>query len=250
MTIHYLKEDCLEALRINAANNLAHYQEPTNQWLFDFFDGDTPFAEYQTPIGDFEFVLSDGGSQKGADEVENTIRLYSAMKDISDTQATDERLWAGLCHGDFWDFMHRRWQGQPGQHQPEAAVLNRYFMKSKSGLRRSLFLNTLSRYWWIGRLTYDESRREPFELTRYFEKDFATKSLIIFSSNFTGSRPVLHGLLEALIAMEQDNGQRSRRNDYYEAANFLNVYGGTHILDYFEKDEIREKVLKHLKTHN
>lgn len=41
---------------------------------------------------------------------------------------------------------------------------------------------------------------------------------------------------------------KQNRDVYYEATKYLNVLGGTYILDYFSSEEIEEKVLKYMKT--
>lgn len=38
-------------------------------------------------------------------DVENSKILYLALKDLDNSQASDERLWAGLAHGQLWEFM-------------------------------------------------------------------------------------------------------------------------------------------------
>ena len=115
MIIHFLKDDCLVALKTNIAGNVRHYSELQNDWVYEFFDGENPFMEYKFQIDDFQFdtELSEG-HDLGKQEVENVIRLYSAMKNLTDTQATDERLWVGLAHGDFWNYMQKRWGGEKG----------------------------------------------------------------------------------------------------------------------------------------
>ncbi len=244
MIIHFLKEDNLAALKINLSVNLKYYNNKTNEWVYDFFDRENPFAEYKQQIEDFHF-------SSAMNDVENSIILYSAMKDLSDTQAIDERLWAGLCHGDFWPYMHERWCDKKISGDPVSSILWRYFFNVKSGNRRALFRNTLSRLWWIGRLTYDESRKDPFELTKYLADDFATKSLILFSNNYTGNPNVIRGLVSALMELDQEGYSStmgaSKRNEYYLASQFLNMYGGSHILDYYSEDEIREKVLQYMR---
>lgn len=42
-------------------------------------------------------------------EAENAIRVYSNLKFLTDSQASDERLWAGLCLGPFWTYVQYRW---------------------------------------------------------------------------------------------------------------------------------------------
>lgn len=245
MIIHFLREDGLAALKTNVQGNVKLYENKTNDWVYEYFDGDNPFVEYKMQIDDFQFCES---SDSGKNDVENAIRLYSAMRGLSDTQATDERLWAGLCHGDFWNYVHERWALSKFTGDSVTNLLWRYFFNNKYGARRALFRNTLSRLWWLGRLTYDEKRKDPFELTHYWEEDFSTKSLILFSSNYMGNVELTRGLITALIELEREGFSlgTKKRDTYYQASQFLNVYGGTHILDYYSEEEIKEKVINHM----
>lgn len=246
MVIHFLKDDCLTALKANIAGNLKHYSEPTNDWVYGFFDGENPFLEYKFQIDDFQFdtEINENHSQ-GQQDVENIIRLYSVMKNLTDTQATDERLWAGLAHSDFWPYMSTRWKGQ---NEKSPNVSSRYFLGTGSGLRRSLFVNTLSRLWWAGRLTYDENRKDSFELTRSLEKFYSARNLVLFSSNYINCRNVMRGLLSALVILDNEGYTQSYRsaNCLVEATKYLNIFGGSHILDYYTEEEIKDKVLNYM----
>ena len=249
MVIHFLKEDCLTALKANIAGNLKHYSEPTNDWVYEFFDGENPFQEYKFQIDDFQFDTEIGVDHDlSKQDVENVIRLYSAMKNSTDTQASDERLWAGLTHGDFWNYMYQRWNIRKTSGNPIILNQTRYFFRATYGGRRALFINSLARLWWIGKLTYCRERKDPFELTRYMNEDFATKSLVLFSSNYTSSPNVVHGLLEALLTLEKEGFSygRKSRDVYYQATRYLNIFGGTHILDYYSEEEIKNKVLNYM----
>ena len=251
MVIHFLKEDCLTALKTNITGNIKHYSEPINDWIYEFFDGENPFLEYKFQIDDFQCDndLSDEHDLSMQD-VENVIRLYSSMKELTDTQATDERLWAGLAHGDFWKYMQNRWKFRKVTENTSALIQSRYFYYSSDGGRRALFKNSLARLWWIGKLTYDNKRKDPFELTRYMGEDFATKALVIFSSNYTSNPCVTHGLFSALLTLDNEGFcyGKKRRDIYYQATRYLNIFGGTHILDYYTEDEIKEKILNYM--HN
>ena len=249
MVIHFLKDDCLTALKTNIAGNIKHYSDPTNDWVYEFFDGENPFLEYKFQIDDFQFdtELSEEHDLSKQD-VENVIRLYSAMKNLTETQATDERLWAGLTHGDFWEYMQHRWNGRKGNGSATTLTQSRYFYRSSEVGRRALFTNSLARLWWIGKLTYDSTRKDPFELTRYMNDDFATKSLVLFSSNYTSSSNVVRGLFDALISLEKEGftyGKKSR-DVYYQATRYLTIFGGSHILDYYTEEEIKNKVLNYM----
>ena len=255
MIIHFMREDCLNELKANVAANIKHYSEPTNEWIYDFLGVENPFVEFKVPVDDFQFVGDEEmlTAAAGKFDVENAIRLYSAMKNLTPTQATDERLWAGLCHGDFWDYMHLRWKDDKNNFKGTSInnVLWRYFLYGRKGSRRALISNTLSRYWWLGYLTYDVNRKDPFEFMKYWGEDFAVKNLVLFSNNFMGNRKIARGLIAALLELKHlrfaIHGM-VKRDLYYQASQYLNVLGGLHILDYYSEEEIKDKVIHHMKS--
>ena len=104
----------------------------------------------------------------------------------------------------------------------------------------------ISKLWWIGKLTYDEKRSDPFELTEFLRYDFATRTLVLFSSNYTNNPRIVRALLSAMKDMEE-NGMDISRSIFVGVTKYLNVLGGTYILDYFEEDELKEKIIKEIK---
>ena len=62
------------------------------------------------------------------------------------------------------------------------------------------------------------------------------------------SRPVALGLLSALHDLERETASngRERKLIYQEASKYLNILGGTMILDYFTKEEIEARVKNHI----
>ena len=59
------------------------------------------------------------------------------------------------------------------------------------------------------------------------------------------------GLFSALKHLEEIGYKiqnKTTRDVYYEATKYLNVLGGTYILDYFASEEIEEKVIKYMKS--
>ncbi|HJI56610.1 MAG: DUF6339 family protein [Pseudoruminococcus massiliensis] len=243
MKIHFLKQNSLEALRFNIPSNIKHYKDSSNQWTYDYFVDENPFGEYKIEVEDFELINMDNPSKT---DLTNSIIIYSAMKNISDTQATDERLWAGLFHSDEWKFLCKRWDKYVNMKPSE--IYSRYFFGQDK--KRSLFTNSLSRLWWVERLTYDSERKDPFELTKYFERNFSTKSLVIFSNNYMANINVTRGLITALKYIESEFSNICfSRELYYETTKYLNILGGTYILDYFSSDEIKEKIISYIINH-
>lgn len=246
MKVHFLTENALEALRVNLNGNLKHYSDKSNDWIYSYFGEESPFVEYKQEFPEFK-LLFNVDDDVGKSDVKNTIILYSAMKSLTDTQATDERLWSGMCHCDCWDFLQTRWQIKDYHDLSDTNVRTRFFFGQNK--KRSLITNSLSKLWWCGRLTYDEQREDPFELTKYLIDDYATKMLIIFSNNYISNHDITVGLFSALKYLE-DIGYKikgkNRRNIYYEATKYLNVLGGTYVLDYFTSEELEQKIVKYM----
>lgn len=127
---------------------------------------DFPYEEFY-PAGsskivikkNFKLILPDGSDRK---DLENTKILYDAYRSLTPTQASDPRLWTYLCHVTHWNYMKHRWPLNEAK-KPLNRIRDRYFLRKLNleGLTR----NGISRLWWYGYLTFDENRKDPWELT-------------------------------------------------------------------------------------
>jgi len=240
MKLYFLKQDALDTLQGNLKTNARKYMNPTNEWIIEFFDGQSPFLEYKKEVVDFSLDMSFEKPEES--DVANIKILYSAMKGLTETDATDERLWSGLEHGQFWDYLRYRWSLD--KNIPTEKEISRHFFYGQSK-RRSLLVNTLSRLWWIGKLTYDEKRSNPFELTEVLSNDFATRTLMLFSSNYSSNPMIVRAILAAMLDVKK-NGNNISRDIFTGITKYLNVLGGTYILDYFDEDVLKEKIIKEI----
>ena len=102
-------------------------------------------------------------------------------------------------------------------------------------------MHPLARLWWTGHLVYDGTRADPFELLNVFKSDFRTKLLYLFSSNFSNSPTVTKAFLSAIYDFEK-NGVKIKTKLFNEIIIYLNILGGTYLLDYFEENELKEKI--------
>lgn len=237
LKLYFLKQDALEILRINIHRNLQKYKETTNDWIYEFFDGD-PFIEFKEEVPDFHLKISRGGVAKL--EVENSKILHENFKDIlTPSQASDERFWAGLTHGVFWKYMHHRWEMDIKDTSVDS-INTRYFLKGSN--KHALRANTLARLWWLSEKLYDKRRKNPYELLEAFSHDFVTKVHIFLSLRISNSRVVCRSFAGAIIDLEElENSSSYRRNLFRALLRYLNILGGVNILDLYE-----EKVLKNL----
>lgn len=240
MKISFLKEECLFTLKGNIKENIPKYSQRDNEWVIDFFNGQSPFVEFKYKIDDFQLLMNNERPEKT--DLENIKRVYLNLDFLTETQATDERLWAGLTHDKFWTYMQYRWPINK-MNNPQINLKKQYFFGESK--RRSLTFNGIAKLWWIGRYTYDERRENPFELTEYVCKDLATTSLYLFSSNFFSNDNIRMGMLSAIVDMEK-KGYRVRRQEQNQLIKYFNILGGTYILDLFSEDEIYKKATKKL----
>ena len=165
------------------------------------------------------------------------------MKNISNTQAIDERLWAGLSHSIFWKYLQYRTKINE-ENIKESKILFSYFFKNNG--KRVLVINPLTRLWWVGRQIYDLSNVEnPFYALEYLKRDFGTKVLNLFSYNYTHNPKITRGILVALSEIEKENDIIIVRSNYLKVLKYLNMLGGIIILDSLEQADIIEKIKKY-----
>jgi len=129
------------------------------------------------------------------ENLENVKILYSAMKNLSVVEASNENLWAGMAHSDFWDYVKYR-NSFDKKEITENLIKNTFFFSH--GKRKSLIMHPLARLWWTGHLVYDGTHADPFELLNVFKTDFRTKLLYLFLSSFSSSPTVTKAFLSAV----------------------------------------------------
>lgn len=243
MKLHFLKEDALYYLKSNIDINEKNYSLPTNDWIYESFDGENPFCEFKIEVEDFTMITE--AERPESTDVQNAKIVYNALKNITDSQATDERLWSGLEHGQLWDYMQYRLKTSKGNLTTDSIKTNYFF---KQGANRSLIVNTVSRLWWVGKHTYDKTNTtDPFYSMKYFEVDFTTKILTLFSSNFTNNPKITRALLNGIVFLE-DDGAKVSREQYHSLIRYVNMLGGTYILDYLTTEELQEKIIRYYKS--
>ena len=172
-------------------------------------------------------------------DTENAIRLHKALPSLTSVQARDPRLWTRLAHVEFWSYMRQRWNiGKSGHDQAKVQRLiqNRYFVTQNQS--RALLRHGIARLWWAGRVTYDPTRSNPYELTAVLLKSLDITQTIL-ERNLGRVPQLLTGFLEFLLQNAEllESGGESRTR-IRQLAKFLNLEGGVTILDSLTKSEI------------
>ncbi len=242
MKLQFLKEEALYHLKSNVEYNEKKYSYDSNEWIYEQFEDDyNPFMDFKLEVSEFN-MFTDSDHPEGTD-FKNAEILYTALSGITNSQATDERLWSGLAHGQLWDYMQYRLKTSNNTLNSESIKSHFFF---KQGASRSLIVNALSRLWWTAKNTYDETNQDnPFHLMKYFETNFNSKSFLLFTRNFTNNPKITHSLLSAIISLENEN---IKIDQFLSLMRYVNMLGGTYILDYLTKEELQNKIIKYFKA--
>ena len=242
MKIKFLSEDALQDLRVNFETYKTHYYKKDDAWFDAYFREEGRLIESKI---EFEKPELDFGEDYLASDFENVKNIYNALKHLTVSQATQERLWSGLSHVQLRDYVYYRIANDIEKKNDKRIQSAVFFT---NGAKRSLFVHVLARLWWVGYMTYDESNKEnPYWLTEFFcSADFSARCVVFFSSNFTSNTAITKGILRALVEL-RDEGVDIKRAHFVEANKYLNISGGGMVLDLLEEDEVKEMIEKRLR---
>lgn len=228
----FLSENRITDLKIALGNKelLERFQEPTNAWLTNFFN-DEPFRLTKIPYVPFQ--LDTSPAKPFESEAENVRRVYGNLMHITDSQASDERLWVAMCLGPYYSYVKYRWGAES-----EQKVRDHFFFNF--GPRRSVIRNGLSRLWWIGKLMYDETLPDPFLYSDYLTRhaDFVFH---ILELNLSNNKQLVRILLQVLLDAES-KGLIVNTNHLGALTKYYNVLGGSYVLDLIPYDTLYAKL--------
>ncbi len=230
----FIKSNDLQKIKANLGAYVNNFKEDSSSWLKDEL-GPNVFAESKLDMPEIHLTVDPANSS--ASDADCVQILYGKLRNISNAQASDERLWAGLALGPFWNYVQDRWNIK--NNCTKVSIEQHYFFAL--GPRRSLTRNAISRLWWIGRLTYDSKAQDPWELTKFvcrysrFIVDILERSM---SNNPSIVQPFIRAVMEAEKEGITISTQRIR-----ELAIYFDELGGIYILDCLPKNTIYKKIL-------
>ena len=244
MKLKFISDEALIDLRSNFKVYGKHYLNWEKEWFDQYFMEEGRVVESNIEMEIPKFNLAE---DYAVSDPENTKIIYETLKGLTVSQATQEKLWAGLAHIQFRDFTYYRLKKDIDNKNLKRVDTALFF---RNGTKRSLFVHIIARLWWTGYMTYDDSNKDsPYWLTDFFtESDFSARCTIFFSSNFTSNKNITKGILRALIKLKE-NGIPIKRDHFVQANKYLNIIGAVKILDLLEIDEVERLVGKHLCTH-
>lgn len=243
MVVQYLSQDGINDIKTNFSKYKKHFSDSDNTWFIKTFTDNGWLKDTKIQIAD---IILDKSDDYNVSDRKNIEILYEGLHELSPALATDERIWAGLLFGPFWDFVKYR-RAEEIKSGDEQDIKNTFFFMR--GVKRSCFMNCLSRLWWTGYLIYDQSAQEHFKAADLLcESAYASTILLFSSSNFTANKEVALGVLDC-IAHRKKLGDKIGRYHYVEANKYLNGLGGVILLDTLSREEVKVMVNKVLNRH-
>lgn len=238
MKIQFMKDDAVYTLKHCIKKCKNNYTASNSDWINSITNNEENFGWFKKEFEDFDLIISESPEK---DDVENMKIIYDHLKDITDSQASDERLWAGLTHTKFWNYMQKRWPLPNNKDKWEKHILQHYFFAHGA---RSTVLNGLARLWWYARLTYDENNtNNPYELTEYIAKDINGKGYMLFGSNFSRNRELQRLFLYTIKDFEETHGTILSREEFGYLRKKVVLWSGKLAIDVVDKEIIKTKLL-------
>ena len=233
MRIKYITEDDLNTIKANLSGIYNNVVKQGGESLDEFLDRDGIIKESTYEVEEFKLDMSQPKGKESLTDVENIQRVYNHMKFLTDSQASDERIWVAYSLDVFIEYMRYRWTASS-----IADVNNRYVFGYS--IQRSLFRNGISRLWWLGRVTYDLSRPDPYELTKFLCKDQDYIENICGRNVF--NNPIIGTATISALNDAEKNGIEINREVVRNIGKYVNLLAGTYLLDTIEKETIYDKV--------
>lgn len=239
MGLHILRESALSQLRGNIGGNVGKYSLD-KPWINEEFRGSRWSLDTHLELpGHFELLLPDDDSTY---DLENSKRLYLALKDLTPVQAADERLWACLSHTVGWQYMRKRWDVDKyrGNAQKRTEYIrDRYFFMPNRD--RALVRNGIARLWTYAYVTYDEQREDPFQLTEVLlqKLDIAQQLL---ERSFSRVPELPKAVMRVVQTYPKDQLDLTDRDQFRDVMRHVNRVGGVTILDLLTAFELEQTV--------
>lgn len=245
MILKYMKNDAIDLLKNYDLNeNLKNYSGD-NSWLITKYqnNGIDLFGSYEKKqFKDFTLICS----ESSANDFENMKIIYESLKELTNSQASDERIWAGLAHNYCWEYMQKRWPLPEDKNKMRSHILNNYFFWNST---KAVFLNGISRLWWYAKYTYDESFENPYMLTKYIcENDLNGKIYPLLSCRFAMDPQIFKNILLSIKEYEEEKNTKLSRDQFGELKKYLNRLSGKIVIDTLSFNELKEKIYSKLDT--
>jgi hypothetical protein len=235
------KESVVNSLRERVKTDVSNYQfdEP---WVEKLFPERSLFATTKLAELPDDLLLMPEGDEKF--DLENSERLYSALRGLTLTQAADPRLWTYLTHIKYWKYMRKRWPIKVGAEadKVKGSIISRYFLVGDKA--RALTRNGVARLWWAGHTCY--SSTPAGSEFAYAKALFATQDVYasLMERAFSKNKKIIQPVLSVLTKELEKGSPFDDRDKVRDLGKHLVLLGGAMVLDILDPATIETIVEK------
>lgn len=166
---------------------------------------------------------------KPADDLKNSIKIYEGLKRLDLVSANDKRIWVTLSHTLFYKYSIRRWNLD--NTSSDNTIKDRFHFEGSS--QRTRNQHSIARLWWASRITYDETLKDSYKLTKIlWNKQDVYQNLI--DRKYSTYPSTLKGFLNFYA----NNRNLSPTADLRRLFKGLNALGGVRVLSLLTEKEI------------
>lgn len=243
MGLHYLLEPAYDALIDSIEMNRELYGQDTN-WVAEFFHGKRFSKESSIELTKPDLFVMDElktDEDKAQEDLTNVKTLYDAFANLGPLQATNKYLWTNLAHVTYRKYIIHRWMPATNS----STIETRFFVTNNAN---SVYDNAISRLWWYGYVSYDQSKpRNPYHLTDILLMN-QTICTDFVDTRYSKNRVIGKGVLMALKEFSSKLGPHEGITDYFREFNkYLNRYGAVTSLDSLSSNDVYTIALEYMK---
>lgn len=240
--IQFLRSSAVEQLRHSVPSNVGLYYSDYD--FTDFFDG-VPFSR-QTSIEYDTSCIDQIKMPEQADnyDAENSVVIYQGFSSLTPEQAADERIWAYLCHFEFFSYAKARWL-DPNEHLSNI-VSTHFFARGNRAFMRD---NAISRLWWMGYVASKLSEVTEYDVglilkVLMFRSD--VRANLLERPSTATNLNVFAAILRLLVESYDSSRSLFERAAFRKFMRRVNVLGGLQIMDVLSIDEIYKELQNEL----
>lgn len=175
----------------------------------------------------------------------NVKIIWEALKHLSISEASSEKIWVALENTYFLDYHMDQIKLIKSKNREKNIASRTIF---NNGKKRSLIINSLASLWWIAYYTIDEGnpQNKYYYTDRFIEGSYRGNAVAFFSSNLVSNKEIVLGALGAIFELVDSKKMSENRYSYAGANKILNLKGGVVILDSLNREEIKKIVKSNL----
>src|SRR5690554_3803586 len=173
-------------------------------------------------------------------DIKNSKIIHSYFKNLTESQASEERFWAGLAiEQKNYEYLNYRWGND------DKTI--RYRVVYHAAGKRGFMYHGLARLWWFAHITYDESHNNPYKYTEFcFEYPHILEKMLY--RNYSNSKEIRTGIIKGIYQYINEGGvYRIRYLD--KLYNHISALSGAHMLDVFTEEDIKQITIKELNKY-